>query len=191
MEWLAENWLWAGGISLTILFIYSFTRPGRSTGQNRKVSSSNKRIQMSPEVIDGYFGRYGWRYQRTVGTAMWQTGWRSAVSLFPIFVKMTRYWIYFTIVPFVPTPQNSQCAERVQRHLLRLNRDINMAKFCIDSDGDVVLTVELPCANLDYEEFADAIKSLCQIADDTYAEVARLATNPGAPSRYDGFVFAR
>ena len=79
--------------------------------------------------------------------------------------------------------------EKIYRHLLRLNRDIDLAKFCLDGDGDVVLTVELPRANLDYEEFADAIKALCHIADETYAELRKLARDPNALSRYDEWSF--
>ena len=65
-----------------------------------------------------------------------------------------------------------------------MERDINMAKYCVDSEGDVVLTVEMPRANLDYGEFAEAIKVLCHYADDTYREMISIARNPNASSRY-------
>lgn len=141
-------------------------------------------MAIPPETIDGFFEKYGWTYQRDTPD-VWRTGWRGDVASFRMFIKLTENWIYFTISPFVVAPKKPECKEKLYFHLLRLNRDINMAKFCIDSDGDLVLTVELPCANLDYEEFSDAIGALCYYADDTYLEMLNLAQNAGAPSRYD------
>ena len=60
-----------------------------------------------------------------------------------------------------------------------------MTKFCLDSDGDVVLTVELPTENMDYSEFSDALGALSHYADDTYLEILTLAQQVDASSRYD------
>jgi hypothetical protein len=185
MEWIAENRLWVAGGLLTLLLVYWFTRPGRSGEKKR-----GGRTKTTPGVIDAYFRRYGWTYSRAAPD-VWLTGWRTGVSSFRMFVRLTRHWIYFTISPFVTGHQGPGHGERFYHYLLRLSRDIDMAKFCIDSDGDVVLTVELPCANLDYEEFADAIKALCHIADETYVELSRLAQDRNAPSRYDEYGFVR
>ncbi len=140
-------------------------------------------MSLAPETIDNFFKQYGWTFQRETND-VWNTGWRGDASSFRMFIKLTDNWIYFTISPFVVAPKKPECKERLYYTLLRLNRDINMAKFCVDSDGDIVLTVELPCANLDYDEFSDAIGALCYYADDTYVELLNLATNPNATSRY-------
>ncbi len=187
MEWLSGNCLWVTGGLLTLFFIYLFTRPGRPTGRDGG-GKPKRKAKMSPEIIDGFFERYGWKYRRK-RPDLWQTGWRSSTSLFPMFVKLTRHWIYFTISPFVVGPKGLGHRGKLYHHLLRLNRDIDMAKFGVDNEGDVVLTVELPCANLDYEEFVDAIKALCHIADETYGELLRLTKDPNAPSRYDEWRF--
>jgi hypothetical protein len=60
-----------------------------------------------------------------------------------------------------------------------------MAKFAVDSDGDVILTVELPRENLDYSEFSDALGALSHYADMTYEGVLALATDPDAVSAFD------
>ena len=70
------------------------------------------------------------------------------------------------------------------QHLLKLNYEINMAKFTIDGDGDVILTVELPSENLDYSEFSDALGALAYYADDNYAQVFLLAHVPEAQVGY-------
>jgi hypothetical protein len=141
-------------------------------------------LGIAPEKIDGFFEQYEWSYDRS-GEDVWLTGFRGDVSSFRIFVKVTEHWAYFTIAPFVVAPKDESCSSRLNRHLLRLNRDINMAKFCLDSDGDIVLTVEMPTENLDYSEFSDALGALSHYADDTYVEILNLAQSTTASSRYD------
>ena len=140
--------------------------------------------QIAPETIDSFFEQYGWTYERD-GDDLWRTGFRGDVSGFRIFIKLTEHWAFFTIAPFVVAPKDKACTHRLNWHLLRLNRDINMAKFCLDADGDVVLTVELPTENLDYSEFSDALGALSHYADNYYLEILNLAQAPNASSRYD------
>jgi hypothetical protein len=103
---------------------------------------------------------------------------------FPIYLTLTPNWAYFAIVPFVQAPENSECERKLYRHLLRLCQEINLAKFSVDSDGDVILTVELPRENLDYSEFSDALGALSYYADDAYLAVQSLATDPDAVSSF-------
>lgn len=137
------------------------------------------------ETIDEHFRQYGWSFQRKEGERDWLTGFRGDVAAFRVAVRLTDNWIYFTIIPFVLGPRRPECAARLYYHLLRLNRDITMAKFALDSEDDVLLTVELPTENLDYSEFSDALAVLAHFADDSYLELLNLAQVPGAPSRYD------
>ena len=67
-------------------------------------------------------------------------------------------------------------------HLLRLNHRINMAKFMLDDDDDVGLTVEMPIFDLQVGEFEDALRACCIYADENYVELMNLATNPNAVS---------
>jgi len=50
-----------------------------------------------------------------------------------------------------------------------------MAKFSVDEEGDVVLSVEYRLANLDPSEIRDAVDVLSFYADKHGAEVGRLA----------------
>ena len=116
----------------------------------------------------------GWPFER-IDENTWRSGFRGDVNSFRFFVRLTENWIFFTIVPFVVAPKNQECALQLYRHLLRLNREMNMAKFAIDDDADVVLTVELPTENLDESEFKDALDALSYYADRHYVEVLNLA----------------
>jgi hypothetical protein len=141
-------------------------------------------LGIATETIDSFFEQYGWTFEKS-GEDLWFTGFRGDVSNYRIFIKVTEHWAYFTIAPFVVAPKDEDCTRRLNWHLLRLNRDINMAKFCLDADGDVVLTVEMPTESLDYGQFSEALGALSYYADDSYLEVLNLAKTPNAPSRYD------
>ena len=64
--------------------------------------------------------------------------------------------------------------------LLSLNREMNMAKFSVDEDGDVVLSVEYPLPDLDPSEVRDAVDVLSFYAEKYRAEVHEMAA-AGAP----------
>jgi len=139
------------------------------------------------DMIENYFAQYGWKYNRGDEMGVWHTGFRGDVASFNITVRVTEWWIYFIVNPFVVGPKEQELRNRLYPHLLRLNQDINVAKYCIDRDFDVVLTVELPCdtaATFQYGEFEDAINLVCHYCDKYYLEVLKLATEVGAPSSY-------
>ncbi len=129
---------------------------------------------LTPEQVEEFLAKDGWPFERVDGHT-WRSGFRGDVNSFRFFVRLTDNWIFFTIVPFVVGPKLEGAALRMYRHLLKLNREINMAKFAIDDDADVVLTVELPTENLDESEFKDALDALSYYADKHYLDVLNLA----------------
>jgi hypothetical protein len=129
---------------------------------------------LTPQGVEEFLARDGWPFER-VDDHTWRSGFRGDVNSFRFFVRLTENWIFFTIVPFVVAPKQEGAALKMYRHLLRLNREINMAKFAIDDDSDVVLTVELPTENLDESEFKDALDALSYYADRHYLDVLNLA----------------
>lgn len=138
-------------------------------------------------MVEGYFTQYGWKFNHGDETGVWQTGFRGDVASFSIIVRITEWWIYFLVNPFVVGPKNPDNKMRFYTHLLRLNQDVNVAKFYLDRDNDIVLTVELPCDNaqtFQYGEFEDALNLMCHYCDEYYLEILKLATEPNAPSRY-------
>jgi hypothetical protein len=129
-------------------------------------------------AIHQFFATYGWRYDFDEPTVTWHTGFRGDNANFNIFVHLTGNWLYFTICPLVNAPGDPECERKLHQHLLRLNNSINMAKFGIDNDGDVVLTVELPTENLDYSEFADGLNAISYYSDAHYLEILNVARDP-------------
>lgn len=129
---------------------------------------------ITPERVEEFLSKDGWPFER-VDNHTWRSGFRGDVNSFRFFVRLTDNWIFFTIVPFVVGPKLEAAELRMYRHLLKLNREINMAKFAIDDDADVVLTVELPTESLNESEFKDALDALSYYADRHYLDVLNLA----------------
>lgn len=141
-------------------------------------------MAVTPEIIKGYFDQYGWSFEQ-LNESDFRTGFRGDISIFRILVRIAGDWIYFSISPFVVASQNSECERKLYKHLLKLNHEMNMAKFMVDEDGDVILTVELPNESLDYNEFSDALGALSYYADDNYAQVFILAHIPQAHALFE------
>lgn len=142
-------------------------------------------MHVTPEIIEEYFSRYSWSYTRSSENT-WITGVRTSVSSFRIFIRLSEHWVYFVINPFTVTPPNPDDRLRVYYHVLRLNLDMNMAKFGLDSDGDIFLAVELPTENFQYSHFADALNGISHHAERLYSEVFNLSHNPDVvEGRYD------
>jgi hypothetical protein len=141
-------------------------------------------VAITAETIQGYFEQYGWTYEQTAESDF-RTGFRGDVSSFRILVRIADDWMYFSIAPFIVAPKDAGCERKLYKHLLNLNHEMNMAKFTVDSDGDIILTVELPSENLDYNEFSDALGALAYYADDNYAQGFILAHVPDAHSIFE------
>jgi hypothetical protein len=136
-------------------------------------------MSVTPETVDEFLKKDDWPYER-VDENTWRSGFRGDANSFRFFVRLTDNWIFFTIVPFVVAPRSEGCERNLYRHLLRLNREINLAKFAVDDDNDVVLTVEFPTESFVYSQFKDALDALSYYADRHYLEVLNLAQDEGA-----------
>jgi len=99
---------------------------------------------------------------------------RSGERIFPVFVHVEPDYVTFAVIPFVKLPKDDEVVQPLVERLLRLNRDMNMAKFSVDEDGDVVLSVEYPLEDLDPSEVRDAVDVLSFYAEKYRAEVVAL-----------------
>ena len=101
---------------------------------------------------------------------------RRGEHAFPLLVHVEDEHVTFAIIPFARLPEEPDDAGPLVVRLLRLNREINMAKFSVDDEGDVVLSVEYRLASLDPSEVRDAVDVLSFYADKHAAEIGRLAS---------------
>lgn len=116
------------------------------------------------EHIPSYFHAYGWNFERA-GEGLFRTGFIGDTGQYEIWVRVTDQWIYFAINPFLERPEGREHGERVLSLMLKANHELNMAKFSLDEEGDVLLSVELPAESFSYSHFADALTALSHYAD--------------------------
>ena len=94
---------------------------------------------------------------------------------FTLFIHREAEYMTFAVIPFLHMPKEEDAAQAVAARLLRLNRDMNMAKFSTDEDDDVILSVEYRIEDLDPSEVRDAVDVLSFYAEKYRAELTTLA----------------
>jgi len=123
----------------------------------------------------------GWPCER-INEDTWLSRLRGQDATFPFFVRVDpEGHVSFAIVPYVRSPESGEVAERLYARLLTLNHALLMAKFSIDDDLDVVLSVEYPTSQIDRSEFRDAVEALGFYADKHHAELSALVDVVSAP----------
>jgi hypothetical protein len=81
----------------------------------------------------------------------------------PFYARCTEHWLLLAIVPALPC--DASRPPDLARRLLAVNRDMRLAKYAYDEDGDVALTAELPTESLDASELRDAVERMARYAE--------------------------
>lgn len=100
---------------------------------------------------------------------------RGGGRIFPLFVHLEELFVTFAVIPFAHLPEDPEAADALAKRLLYLNRQVNLAKFSLDDDGDVILSVEYRLEDLDPSEVRDAVDVLSFYAEKHHDEVHALA----------------
>ncbi|MEZ4254770.1 MAG: YbjN domain-containing protein [Polyangiales bacterium] len=107
--------------------------------------------------LSAYLERLEWERER-VGDAHFRTTHKTSEGDFVIDLQVRRAWLVARVDPFLDTGGDNSF--ELSRWLLRQNWDMPQAKFGYDTEGRVVLTVELPTEYLDYVEVETALRTL-------------------------------
>jgi hypothetical protein len=116
----------------------------------------------------------GWPVE-VVSEVTMRSRFRSAERIYPVFVHLEPEYVNFAVIPFARLPPVAADGDELAMRLLKLNREMNMAKFSVDEDGDVILSVEYPLEDLDPSEIRDAVDVLSFYAEKYRAEVHAMA----------------
>ena len=123
---------------------------------------------MTLDEIRAYLEKDGWPIEILSETTL-RSRFRAEGRVFPMFIHRDGEFVNFAVIPYAVLPGDVDEAEELMKRLLRLNREINMAKFSVDEDGDVVLSVEYRLDDLDPSEVRDAVDVLSFYADKHFA----------------------
>ncbi len=85
-----------------------------------------------------------------------------------------RYLLVLLVLPIVRLPGDVDKAEKLYLRLLKLNGELLLARFSLDEDGDVILSVELPLSDLDASEIKDSLDVLSVYAERYQSELRQL-----------------
>lgn len=136
--------------------------------------STTAKVRLDPESIPSILEQGGWPCDK-ISDDTWRSHFRGRNAAFPFFVRLDPAgYVCFAIVPYLKSPEDTKKSEKLYRRLLELNQALLMAKFSIDDDLDVVLSVEYPSEQLDRSEFDDALDVLSYYADRHYEELRLL-----------------
>lgn len=140
--------------------------------QDDQLSASPGKVDQG--AIEALLQAGGWPCDRITDDT-WRSHFRGRRASFPFLVRWDpEGYLTFAIVPFLKSPEEQDKAEALYAKLLELNHALLMAKFSIDDDLDVVLSVEYPVEELDKSEFVDALDVLGYYADEHYDELRAL-----------------
>lgn len=115
----------------------------------------------------------GWPLER-LDDKTWRSGFQqSGHEKFRFFIRLTKNWVYLTIIPFITVPDDSALELALFRRLLVLNREITLAKLALDK-RDVVLTVELATESLAWPQLKDGLDALSFYATKHHDELTKL-----------------
>jgi hypothetical protein len=128
-----------------------------------------------PEVskIEGYLKELGWpAIGLSEGT--WRSSFRGKAGLFPLVIQIADGWCRLMVLPIVRLPTDTSKAEKLYTRLLQLNGELLLARFSLDEDGDVILSVEFPVTDLDPSELRDSLDVLSFYAEKHQADLRQL-----------------
>jgi hypothetical protein len=134
------------------------------------------RVKLDEKTIPALLQKGGWPAER-IAPETWRSVFHGRAQSFQLFVRVDADggWALFAIVPYLRSPEGDEAQKKLYDRLLQLNHQLLMAKFSIDDDLDVVLSVEYPTAEIDDNEFDDALDVLSYYAERFYPELRPLA----------------
>ena len=141
-------------------------------------SDRPKKTPLTAEELPTILEESGWPCDQ-ITEDTWRSRFRGRHGKFPFLVRVDPAgYLCFAIVPYLRSPEDEGAATKLYRRLLELNQSLLMAKFSIDDDLDVVLSVEYPSSELDRSELDDALDVLSYYADEHFPELKSLADVP-------------
>jgi hypothetical protein len=120
--------------------------------------------------IESFLKEQGWPVTR-IGDVVLRSSFRGESGMFPLVAQFEEGFLKLMVLPIVRMPADATKAEKLYEKLLRLNGEIMLARFSLDEDGDVLLSVEFPEDELDPSEVRDALDVLTYYAERYQAEI--------------------
>lgn len=135
---------------------------------------------MTFDDIMAYMKADGWPIE-PLREQTFQSSFQGELRSFQFFVHAESVYLILAVVPYQRLPVDEEEAQLLMDKLLHLNNEMTFAKFSVDEDGDVVLSVEYPMAHLDESELRDALDVLTYYANLHWREIQPMGDDPLQP----------
>jgi hypothetical protein len=129
---------------------------------------------VTEHTIEQYLQDLSISYER-LEERLWRTGFRGDVKDIDMQIRLADT-VLIVISPFVNAPRKNRLG--IYKRLLELNMDIMLAKFGIDSEGDVYLMTEVLTDSLTVEQFEQAVMTVASLHDQYYGQIVALMYSP-------------
>lgn len=123
--------------------------------------------------VEGHLQKLGWPVI-SLSPGTWRSSFRGNSGVFPLVIQVDDGWCKLLVLPIVRLPGDVDKAEKLYLRLLKLNGELLLARFSLDEDGDVILSVELPLSDLDASEIKDSLDVLSVYAERYQSELRQL-----------------
>jgi hypothetical protein len=117
-------------------------------------------------VIDTTLKELDWIFERLTETTI-VSGFTGKTGTFTFFIFGSPDWVILTsyagLAPVPPIDLPSVCTQ-----LARLNHDATFAKYSLDGEARIVLSVELPISGVNRASLDSALEAICDCTEELY-----------------------
>lgn len=135
--------------------------------ESEPLSKTGKSLVISADKFLEFVAKldlYNWGSMKKPVGPSWHLGYKGRLRLYDAYFGVSNSWAVFQIPVLLrkgsSEPLNPRAQRLFLRYLLRLNDELYMSKFGLSEDGQILLLVELPVQELNYELFLFAIRTI-------------------------------
>ena len=103
---------------------------------------------------------------------------------YSLLVHVEAVYLLLLVLPLVKLPSTEPVAQTLMDRLLELNSELVMAKFSVDEDADVILSIEFPVAEMEPGQLQEALDVLVYYTNKYAPEIIELASTEEADDDY-------
>ena len=110
-----------------------------------------------------HFKKAEWGFEQ-IDAETFRAGFAGENGTHVILARVTEFWVVFSIDPFIRN-RGTAWGSGIIQMLAVLNNKTPLAKFSIDEDNDISLTVDFPVDGFSESSFRQAVMTLGRCAD--------------------------
>jgi len=130
---------------------------------------------LDSKVLEDIFENSGLSFEH-ISKKVWKVSYVGETSDFQIMVDLNNPFVTLSINSYVFSPEDNECRLDLYTHLLKVNKEMDHAKFSLGEKGLVSLTMLItPLKRDPIRSLKKRLKSFCEYADNNYLDVLNIA----------------